>query len=107
MTKITEYGIKIIMDEEKILREKKYTLEEIYQNIDDEAEFAQMKKIDKYYYVSKNDTPTDLGCFVFSNLEERDWFINNVKKVIWYDKDDGEHEILDFIKEEIENEKVS
>src|SRR5574344_1492160 len=44
---ITEYGIKIVMDEEKILREGKYTLEEIYKNIDYLAEFSRMKKIDK------------------------------------------------------------
>lgn len=30
---ITEYGIKIVMDEEKILREGKYSLEEIYKNM--------------------------------------------------------------------------
>ena len=45
---ITEYGIKIVMDEEKIIREGKYTLEEIYKNIDDLAEFSRMKKIDKF-----------------------------------------------------------
>lgn len=41
---ITEYGIKIVMDEEKILREGKYSLEEIYKNIDYLAEFSRMKK---------------------------------------------------------------
>ena len=38
---ITEYGIKIVMDEEKIIREGKYTLEEIYKNIDD-LDFQQI-----------------------------------------------------------------
>ena len=104
---IKEYGIKIVMDEEKILREGKYTLEEIYKNIDDLAEFSRMKKIDKFYYVSKNDSPSDLGCFVWSNLEEQDWFIKNVKEWLWLDKIEGVNDIIKFIEEENKNEKIS
>lgn len=105
---ITEYGIKIVMDEEKILREAKYSLEEIYKSIDDLAEFSRMKKIDKYNYVSKNDTPSDLGCFVWSNLEEQNWFIENVKEWLWLDKDDGVHDIFARIIEKRRlNEKIS
>ena len=104
---ITEYGIKRVMDEEKIIREGKYTLEEIYKNIDDLAEFSRMKKIDKFYYVSKNDTPSDLGCFVWSNLEEQDWFIDNVKEWLWLDKIEGVNDIIKFIEEENKNEKIS
>ena len=96
---ITEYGIKIVMDEEKIIREGKYTLEEIYKNIDDLAEFSRMKKIDKFYYVSKNDSPSDLGCFVWSNLEEQDWFIDNVKEWLWLDKEEGIDNILEVTKD--------
>ena len=104
---ITEYGIKIVMDEEKIIREGKYTLEEIYKNIDDLAEFSRMKKIDKYYYVSKNDTPSDLGCFVWSNLEEQDWFIDNVKEWLWLDKEEGIDNILEVSKEfKAKNEEI-
>ena len=104
---ITEYGIKIVMDEEKILREGKYTLEEIYKNIDDLAEFSRMKKIDKFYYVSKNDTPSDLGCFVWSNLEEQDWFIDNVKEWLWLDKEEGIDNILEVSKEfKAKNEEI-
>lgn len=105
---IKEYGIKIVMDEEKILREAKYSLEEIYKSIDDLAEFSRMKKIDKYNYVSKNDTPSDLGCFVWSNLEEQNWFIENVKEWLWLDKDDGVHDIFARIIEKRRlNEKIS
>ena len=104
---ITEYGIKIVMDEEKIIREGKYTLEEIYKNIDDLAEFSRMKKIDKFYYVSKNDTPSDLGCFVWSNLEEQDWFIDNVKEWLWLDKEEGIDDILKVLKEfKAKNEEI-
>jgi len=108
---ITEYGIKIVMDEEKILKEDKYDLDKIYEAIDEIAEFAKMKKIDKYYYVSINDTPSALGCFVFTNLEEQEWFMENVKEWTWYDKEDGIHDIIKFIEEKNRkkeiNEKVS
>ncbi|MGJ0353085.1 hypothetical protein NG783_07220 [Aliarcobacter cryaerophilus] len=104
---ITEYGIKIVMDEEKILREGKYTLEEIYKNIDYLAEFSRMKKIDKFYYVSKNDTPSDLGCFVWSNLEDKKWFTDNIKEWLWFDKIEGVHDIIDFYKnKKMKNEKI-
>ncbi len=42
---IENFGIKILMDEDKIITENKYTLEEIYKRIDDLADFARMKKI--------------------------------------------------------------
>jgi len=107
---ITEYGIKIVMDEEKILKENEYSLEDIYNGIDHLAQFAGMKKIDKYYYVSMNDTPSELGCFVIANLEERDWFMNNVKEIIWYDKVEGITDMIKFFEErnrKNKNEKVS
>jgi len=101
---ITEYGVRIVMDEEKILREQEYDLEDIYNGIDHLAQFAGMKKIDKYYYVSINDTPSELGCFVFANLEEREWFMKNVKEIIWYD-DEGVFDIIQFRKNEEDKEK--
>ena len=82
---ITEYGIKIVMNEDKIIKEGKYTLEEIYANIDDLEDITGMKKIDKNYYVSKNDTPSDLGCFAYTNLKRKSWFMENVKELLWLD----------------------
>jgi len=99
---ITEYGIRIVMDEEKILKEDKYDLDKIYQAIDEIAEFAKMRKVDKYYYVSINDTPSALGCFVFTNLEEQEWFMDNVKEWTWYD-DEGVFDIIKFIEEDNKN----
>jgi len=104
---ITEYGIKIVMNEEKILKEDKYDLDKIYQAIDEIAEFAKMRKVDKYYYISINDTPSALGCFVFTNLEEQEWFMDNVKEWTWYDKDDGVHDIIKFIEEKNRKKKIN
>jgi len=103
---ITEFGIKIVMDEEKILKENEYRLEDIYNGIDHLAQFAGMKKVDKYYYVSINDTPSELGCFAFSNLKKQEWFMDNVKEWLWLDKLEGITDILELI-EERNNEKVS
>ena len=96
---ITEYGIKIVMNEDKIIKEGKYTLEEIYANIDDLADFSGMKKIDKNYYVSKNDTPSDLGCFAYTNLKRKSWFMENVKEWLWLDKKEGIDDILEVIRD--------
>ena len=105
---ITEYGIKIVMNEDKIIKEGKYTLEEIYANIDDLADFSGMKKIDKNYYVSKNDTPSDLGCFAYTNLKRKSWFMENVKEWLWLDKKEGIDDILEVIRDfKVRNEKVS
>jgi len=106
---ITEYGIRIVMDEEKILKEDIYDLDKIYQAIDEIADFAKMRKVDKYYYVSINDTPSALGCFVFTNLRKQEWFMENAKEIIWYD-DEGITDIIKFLEERDKrkkNEKVS
>jgi hypothetical protein len=95
---LNKFGIQIIMDEEKIINDNKYDLDLVYKEIDRLAEFAGMKKIDKYNYTSKNDSPSELGCFIFSNLENREWFMNNVKKITWFDPEDGIQDVLEHIK---------
>jgi len=107
---ITEYGMRIVMDEEKILKEDIYDLDEMYKAIDDIAIYAEMKKIDKYYYVSQNDSWVDLGCFMFSNLQKKEWFMDNVKEITWYDKIEGVSDIIKFLEErnrKKKNEKIA
>jgi len=95
---IKDFGIKIVMNEEKIINDNKYDLELVYKEIDRLAEFAGMKKIDKYNYVSKNDSPSELGCFALTNLEKHKWFVDNVKEWLWYTPSDGVIDIIEFIK---------
>lgn len=95
---LNKFGIQILMNEEKIINENKYDLNSIYNEIDRLAEFAGMRKIDKYNYTSKNDSPSELGCFVFSNLQECEWFMQNIKKITWFDPKDGIQDILEYIK---------
>ena len=92
-------GVKIIMNDGKILLENVYTLEEIYLKIDELAESLNMEKIDEYYYVPKNKTgadlknknQSDLGKFVYNQLGigAKVWFIENVKEWFWLHKEDG------------------
>ncbi|GGD49890.1 hypothetical protein GCM10012288_24900 [Malaciobacter pacificus] len=95
---LNKFGIQIIMNEEKIINDNKYDLHLIYKEIDRLAEFAGMKKIDKHNYISKNDSPSELGCFIFSNLQECEWFMDNVKKITWFDPEDGIQDVLEHIK---------
>jgi|GEM_PF-715361 len=103
---ITEYGIRIVMDEEKILKEDKYDLEKMYKAIDDIAMYSEMKKIDKYYYVSMNNSWVDLGVFAFNNLEEKEWFMDNVKEWLWLDKIEGVTDILKYIEKRNKKKKI-
>ncbi len=101
-----DFAIKIVMNEQKILNHSTYTLENIYDRIDDIAKKSNMIKIDKYTYVSKNLNPSDLGIFVWNHLEESSWFMDNVTEWIWIDKEDGVQDILQYIRQR-DNEKVS
>ena len=95
-------GTHFVLDEEKILREKKYDLEKMYQTIDKIAKRSGMIKIDKNTYHCEGDE-NDLGClglFIHCNLLECDWFIRNVKEWQWISEREGD---LDIIKEEREN----
>jgi len=104
---ITEYGMRIVMDEEKILKEDIYDLEKLYKAIDDIAIYSEMKKINKYYYVSMNNSWVDLGVFAFNNLEEKEWFIDNVKEWLWLDKLEGITDILEYIEKRNKKKKIN
>ncbi len=103
----SDFGVKIVMNEEKILRENKHRLESIYNEIDYLAEKSNMIKVDKYHYVPKNDSPT--FCTIFtgrSKLRACDWFMENVKEWVWISKEEGNEDLIQFYKDEV-NEKIS
>lgn len=90
-------GTKIILDEEKILREDKYDLEQMYQLIDELAKESGLIKIDKHTYHCKGNEQ-DLAClgiFIHANLIEHDWFTQNVKEWIWISEQDGNIDLID------------
>ncbi len=94
-------GTRIVMDEEKILREGKYQLENIYNTIDELARRCELVKKDKYTYIcprGEEDCP-NLGNFHYSYLRELSWFTLNVKEWIYLDDDEGNVDLIAVNKE--------
>lgn len=92
-------GARIVLDEEKILRENKYDLTRMYEIIDELASDCGLVKIDKHTFHCKGNEK-DLAClglFIHDYLKSTDWFLSNVKEWIWISEREGD---LDIIKRE-------
>lgn len=92
-------GAKIVLDEEKILRENIYDLEKMYDIIDGLARDCGLIKIDRHTYHCKGNEK-DLAClgiFIHDYLKNTEWFLRNVKEWIWISEREGD---LDIIKRE-------
>lgn len=89
-------GAKIVLDEEKILREGKYDLARMYEIIDELASDCGLVKIDKHTFHCKGNEKdlASLGIFVFVNLVEFDWFTLNVKEWIWISEKEGDKDLI-------------
>lgn len=82
-------SVRIVLDEEKILREGKYKLDELYAYLDKIAKIANLKKQDKCTYLSSGDE-FDLGyvaTFTLTYAVENEAITQNVKE--WYWLQDG------------------
>ena len=89
-------GTRIVLDEEKILREGKYDLEKMYEMIDELAEYSGLIKIDKYTYHCKGDK-NDLACLgilVYTNLMKANWFTLKVKEWDWLSEKEGNETLI-------------
>ena len=93
-------GTKIIIDEEKVLREKKYELDSIYQYLDNLAEKCNLIRIDKNTYHAKGDKNdlSNLGLFVFTYGAKNERLTVNIKEWIWIDEEDGNEDIIEKLK---------
>ena len=95
-------GTKIVLDEEKILKEGKYNLENMYKTIDEFAKESGMIKIDKEVYHCKG-AKYDLGCmtlFIYKYLIDSEWFTKNVKEWIWISEKEGNSDLISASKAE-------
>ena len=89
-------GTKIVLDEEKILREKQYDLDKMYSLIDEMAYNSGLIKIDKHTFHCKGDEK-DLACLailIYNNLIECDWFTLNVKEWTWISEKEGNETLI-------------
>ena len=89
--------LEIKMDEEKIRAEKKYSVESIYQALQQafsKYKFNQMQDADGTMSFTGNGNPKDYGAFgnIITSLREKTWFMDYVTKWVWYNSDDGENE---------------
>ena len=67
-------GTKIVIDEEKVLREKKYNLSAMYEYLDELGKQCDLIRIDKNTFHAKgneNDL-SNLGTFIYDNASEKE-----------------------------------
>ncbi len=87
--------MEIRMDDEKILEERKYRLEAVYEAIDKVFEYWDFKgeKTSSGSVMYKdNGSDRDLGRFfsIVNALKKKEWFLGNVSVWILYDSDDSD-----------------
>ncbi len=104
MRKYSLLGTHFVLDEEKILREGIYDLEDVYKTIEEIALECRMIKIDKNTYHAPDDEHclADLGIFTMRHLVNSDWFTLNVKEWTWVSQKDGDSDLIADFK----NDKV-
>lgn len=89
--------LEIRMDEEKILAEKRYRLESIYEALEQAFSKYGLNKTqdtDGTMWFTGNGNPKDYGAFgsIITSLREKTWFMDYVTRWVWYNSDDGENE---------------
>ncbi len=95
-------GTRIVLNEEKILRENIYSLQEMYDLIDKRANELDFIKEDKYTYIAKDDKDalSNMGLLCFNYLMKLDWFISNLTEWIFIDSEEGNSDLLQDLIDE-------
>ena len=89
-------GTKIVIDEEKVLREKKYNLSAMYEYLDELGKQCDLIRIDKNTFHAKgneNDL-ANLGLFVYKHAIKNEWITKNVKEWVWISQKEGNNDII-------------
>ena len=89
-------GTKIVLDEEKIIKENLYDLTKMYEFIDSIAYDCNLIKIDKYTYHCKGDKYdlSNVGLFFFHYLMKKEWFTKNVQEWTWISEKEGNESLI-------------
>ena len=95
-------GTKIVIDEEKVLREKKYKLDVIYEYLDKLAQQCDLIRIDKNTFHAKGNEKDleSLGIFMCIYVVENEWLTKNIKEWIWIDEVEGNEDMMVKFKKE-------
>ena len=97
--------LEIKMDENKMMADRKYEPESIYQALEQAFSQYKLKKIeesDGTLWFMGTGNPKDYGSFgcIITSLKEKPWFMAYVTRWVWYNSDDGENE-EDFSVEDV------
>lgn len=93
--------LEIVLDREKIEAEGKYDWEAMQAILDEIFKQQELIRSGVGIYVGSG-RASDFASFwsAIWALAEKEWFMNNVKKWVWYNSDDGRDE-NDFTTEDI------
>lgn len=94
------FGTRFELDEEKILREDIYDLDEMYAKIEELAtKRAGLTKVSKNHYEFRGEknAQAHLGILVFNCLSKCDWFTKNVKSWDWLGDSNNPNYVGDLI----------
>lgn len=81
------YRMIIEMDEEKIIKDDEYYVEDVLSVIDSYFEESGIAKIQKGVYENSGDRLIKfLG--IITRLSKQEFFVRNVKKWLWYENDE-------------------
>jgi hypothetical protein len=93
--------MQILMDDEKIVREKRYNVNKVHDALDTLfTEKLGMRKDSDGFYLGAG-TSHDFSRFglAYSTLSEKDWFLDNVKVWLYYNSD-ASYDPDDFVVED-------
>lgn len=95
-------GTRIVIDEEKVLREGEYDLDKMYALIDELAKKCDLIKKDKHTYVCKGNNMdlANLWQLVSLNLVRIEWITKNIKEWTWLSEREGNSDMISFFKAE-------
>lgn len=89
-------GTKIVLDEEKILKENVYNIDKLYTTIDEIAQDCKLIKKNKYTYhcIGNKHDVERLATFIFRKLVKAEWFTKNVKEWVWISEKEGNFDLI-------------
>ena len=84
--------MQVIMDNEKIIREKVYNADKIQKAIDNllKSEYGFIKGEDGFYFEHGNSEDYADFWSAILLLKDEEWFINNVNTWLWFNSDDSD-----------------
>ena len=93
-------SVRIVLDEEKILSEGKYKLDELYAYLDEIAQKSRLTKQDKFTYLSSGDEHdlARISIFTIHYAIENEAITHNVKEWFWLDNGVPYINVIDKLK---------